>query len=195
MIQNYDYEVQTSYTLYLFFIFSLCLFHVTDLIKNWNYVYWLLLFLIRLNLGTPKLLCPKSVYDVENSLHQSLPTNINLHIFLTPFSSYTQTIYTQYSPTGQKQIRTKGIISDREVPNIMNEDPHNLAVVSINYRYIHTYIHSLHMHFYNIPYFKLSASELAKKYGGIKCLCSSLTYWQFSSVFDKFFQLRIVRYR
>ena len=35
MIQNYDYEVQTSYTLYLFFIFlSLCLYYVTDLIKK-----------------------------------------------------------------------------------------------------------------------------------------------------------------
>ena len=32
MIRNYDYKVQASYALYLFFIFSLlCLYYVTDL--------------------------------------------------------------------------------------------------------------------------------------------------------------------
>ena len=47
VIRNYDYEVQTSYTLFWFFIFLLlCLHYVTDWSKNWNYVYWLLLFLI-----------------------------------------------------------------------------------------------------------------------------------------------------
>ena len=35
MIRNYDHEVQTSYTLYLFFIFLLlCLYYDTDLIKR-----------------------------------------------------------------------------------------------------------------------------------------------------------------
>ena len=50
IIQNYDYEPETSYTLNLFiyfFIFSLlCSCCVTDLIKKLDYVYWLLLFLI-----------------------------------------------------------------------------------------------------------------------------------------------------
>ena len=35
VIRNYDYEVQTSYTLFWFFIFLLlCLHYVTDLIKK-----------------------------------------------------------------------------------------------------------------------------------------------------------------
>ena len=35
MIRNYDYEVQTRYILYLFFIFLLLyLYYVTDLIKK-----------------------------------------------------------------------------------------------------------------------------------------------------------------
>ena len=52
MMQNNDYEVQTSDTLYLlFFFWSLCLYYVTDLIKKLDYVYWLLLFLIRIKFG------------------------------------------------------------------------------------------------------------------------------------------------
>ena len=35
MIQNYDYEEQTNYTLHLYFIFLLlCLYDVTDLMKK-----------------------------------------------------------------------------------------------------------------------------------------------------------------
>ena len=52
MMQNNDYEVQTSDTLYLlFFFWSLCLYYVTDLIKKLDYVYWLLLFLVRIKFG------------------------------------------------------------------------------------------------------------------------------------------------
>ena len=48
---NYDYEVKTSYTLY--FLFS---GHYVDIMlliwsKNWNYIYWLLIFLIRIKFG------------------------------------------------------------------------------------------------------------------------------------------------
>ena len=34
-----------------FFFWSLCLYYVTDLIKKLDYVYWLLLFLIRIKFG------------------------------------------------------------------------------------------------------------------------------------------------
>ena len=52
MMQNNDYEVQRSDTLYLlFFFWSLCLYYVTDLIKKLDYVYWLLLFLVRIKFG------------------------------------------------------------------------------------------------------------------------------------------------
>ena len=60
MMQNNDYEVQTSDTLYLlFFFWSLCLYYVTDLIKKLDYVYWLLLFLIMIKLGHAKISVPK----------------------------------------------------------------------------------------------------------------------------------------
>ena len=64
MIQNYDYEVQTSHTLHLL-LFSRCYVYIVLLIwsKSWNYVYWLvLLFLI----------AQTRYADVENSLYQPL---------------------------------------------------------------------------------------------------------------------------
>ena len=48
MIPNYDYEVQTSYTLQLFFVVSiLCLYYVTDLVKKLQLCY----ILIRIKFG------------------------------------------------------------------------------------------------------------------------------------------------
>ena len=77
VIRNYDYEVQTSYTLFCFFLFSCYYIYIMLLIwsKNWNYVYWLLLFLIRskyvyAQISVPKIGIPmsksrKSVYTVS----------------------------------------------------------------------------------------------------------------------------------
>ena len=60
MIQNYDYEVQTSYTWYLFFIFSLFfLNYVTNFFKKLDYVNWFILFLIRIKFGHAQIRVPK----------------------------------------------------------------------------------------------------------------------------------------
>ena len=60
MIQNYDYEVQTSYTWYLFFYFlTIFLYYVTDLIKTLDYVKWFILFLIKINFGQTQISVPK----------------------------------------------------------------------------------------------------------------------------------------
>ena len=65
MIQYYGYEAQRSYTLYLFFTFlSLCLYYVTCLIKKLDYVYWLLLFLIRIKFGLAKISVAKNGISV-----------------------------------------------------------------------------------------------------------------------------------
>ena len=61
MIQHYGYELQTSYTFYLFFTFSsLCLYYVTCLIEKLDYIYWLLLFLIRFKFGHTKISMSKN---------------------------------------------------------------------------------------------------------------------------------------
>ena len=61
MIQHYGYELQTSYTLYLFFTFSLlCLYYVTCLIEKLDCIYWLLLFLIKFKFGHTKISMSKN---------------------------------------------------------------------------------------------------------------------------------------
>ena len=73
MTQYYHLGIQTNYTLPLYFISSLlCSHYVADLIKKLELLLMVVKFYLRLNLGTPKLVCPKSVYDAENSPYQPL---------------------------------------------------------------------------------------------------------------------------
>ena len=50
-----------------FFLFSHYCFYIIFLIwsKSWNCSHWLLLFLIRIKFGAPKLVCPKLVYQCQ----------------------------------------------------------------------------------------------------------------------------------
>ena len=63
IIQNYDYEVQTSntsYTSYVFFLFPwYLLYYVTDLIKKLDYVNCFILFLIRIKFRHAQISVPK----------------------------------------------------------------------------------------------------------------------------------------
>ena len=68
MTTDYDYGVQKSYTLYLFFIFLLlllCSSYVTDTIQKKELCLLVVLilfkFYLRLNLGTPKLVCSGAI--------------------------------------------------------------------------------------------------------------------------------------
>ena len=68
MTPDYDYGVQKSYTLYLFFIFLLlllCSSYVTDTIQKKELCLLVVLilfkFYLRLNLGTPKLVCSGAI--------------------------------------------------------------------------------------------------------------------------------------
>ena len=76
MIQNYDHEVQTSYT-YLFFLFSHCLY-IIFLIgsKSWNCIHWLLLFLIRIKFAIPM---SKTACLNPWQLTTWIPNNLNIH--------------------------------------------------------------------------------------------------------------------
>lgn len=59
MIPDSDNGVEISYTIHLFFIFSLCSYFFVDTNKTLELL--LLLLLLKVNLGTPKLLCQKLV--------------------------------------------------------------------------------------------------------------------------------------
>ena len=79
------------------------------------------LVLWRLNLGMPKLVCPKSVYrcrnqytDVENSLYQPLDTYVNVTlnrcvtvIFLIVFKNYP---WSDLQPSYSKWVKKKKLI-------------------------------------------------------------------------------------
>lgn len=59
MIPDSGNGVEISYTIHLFFMFSLCSYFVADTNKTLELL--LLLLLLKVNLGTPKLLCQRSV--------------------------------------------------------------------------------------------------------------------------------------
>ena len=62
MSQYYHLRVQANYTLHLFYIFLLlCSDYVADLIKTLELYLTVVSVLLRLDLGTPKLVCPKLV--------------------------------------------------------------------------------------------------------------------------------------
>ena len=62
MSQYYHLRVQTNYTLHLFYIFLLLSSdYVADLIKTLELYLTVVSGLLRLDLGTPKLVCPKLV--------------------------------------------------------------------------------------------------------------------------------------
>ena len=64
MIMKYKQAIHYICFLFLFSHYCLCIIFLTWS-KSWNCIHWLLLFLIRIKFGTPKLVCPKSVYQCQ----------------------------------------------------------------------------------------------------------------------------------
>ena len=86
MTPDYDYGLQKSYTLYLFFIFLLlCSSYVTDTIQKQELCLLVVLILfklyLRLNLGTTKLVCSGAIwishtFRSQNNIHKSLSVQL-----------------------------------------------------------------------------------------------------------------------
>ena len=109
MIQNYNYEVQTSYTWYLFFIFLTFCLYVTNLIKKLDHVNWFLLFLIRIKFGhaqisVPKIGTPMSKTGCINPYQNHLTMRFLKQIWLQKFSPKSFKVFSNLFWNQQKSI-------------------------------------------------------------------------------------------
>ena len=115
MIWNYDHKVQKSYTLYLFLILSF-LYMLLIWPKNWNYVYWLLLFLIRIKFGHTQIGVPKICLAMLKTASINSWKYVKTFFFSRGFftsvsASQTHSVLNLFSPlnTGLKFFKTKNV--------------------------------------------------------------------------------------
>ena len=90
--------------------------YVTDLTKNWNYVYWLLLFLIWIKFGHTQIGVPKICLAMLKTVSINSWKYVKTFFFSRGFftsisSSQTHSVLNLFSPlnTGQKFFKTKNI--------------------------------------------------------------------------------------